>query len=160
MCVLGMHRAGTSVVASLLELLGAHLGPVAHLMEPDETNPAGFWEHQGLTDLNDELLDAYGGSWHEPPALGGGWEDEAAATPIRAKARLLIEADFAEKIFCAWKDPRTCLTLPFWRSLGLCHDVVVVDEEPPMSSSAVERELSITKPEVSGLPGRETVPHP
>ena len=52
-CVLGMHRSGTSALTGVVEQLGAFLGPPAHLMAPRADNPAGFFEHQPLTDLND-----------------------------------------------------------------------------------------------------------
>ena len=43
-CVLGMHRSGTSLVARVLNLLGLDLGPAEHLMRPGAANPAGHWE--------------------------------------------------------------------------------------------------------------------
>jgi len=55
-CVLGMMRTGTSAVAGVLELMGAHFGPEERLLEPNVANPAGFREHKGIIPLNDELL--------------------------------------------------------------------------------------------------------
>ena len=55
-CVLGMHRSGTSLATRALHLLGVSLGPDEHLMRPRADNPLGFFEHQPLTDLNDEIL--------------------------------------------------------------------------------------------------------
>ncbi|MDE2058822.1 MAG: glycosyltransferase [candidate division NC10 bacterium] len=117
MCVLGMHRSGTSLIMRILNLLGVYLGPEAHLMPPSQDNAKGYWEHQQLTDLNDELLSTLGGSWHEPPAFLPGWENMPALAELRQRTRALIRRDFGGAPLWGWKDPRTCLTLPFWQRL-------------------------------------------
>jgi len=68
-CVLGMHRSGTSLITALLQSLGAHLGPPEHMMKPQPDNPRGFYEHQLLNDIDEEILARLGGSWSEPPVL-------------------------------------------------------------------------------------------
>lgn len=110
-----MHRSGTSVAARLHALLGAHLGPPGHRMRADASNARGYWEHQLLTDLNDEILCRLGGSWHEPPELPAGWERAPELGDLRRAAREIVAADFGPSPFFAWKDPRTSLTWPFWR---------------------------------------------
>ena len=114
LCVLGMMRTGTSAVAGLLELLGVHFGPKDRLLEPNVANPSGFWEHKGVIALNDELLARLGGSWHAPPPAVPGWHESPAFDDLRARAMELVAADLAGADVWAWKDPRTCLTLPFW----------------------------------------------
>ena len=116
-CILGMHRSGTSLLTRLLSLLGVELGPDAHLMAPTKFNPTGFWEHEGIVALNDELLARLGGRWQEPPPLAPGWERDPALDDLREKARALVAADFAGRAEWGFKDPRTCLTLPFWKTL-------------------------------------------
>ncbi|MCW2673560.1 MAG: hypothetical protein JWP14_2149 [Frankiales bacterium] len=65
--VLGMHRSGTSLVASALCALGAWPGPDDDLLGPDAFNEAGYFERRStLADL-DGLLDQLGGEWHRPP---------------------------------------------------------------------------------------------
>ena len=123
LCVLGMMRTGTSAVAGLLDLLGAHFGPKDRLLEPNVANPSGFWEHKGVIAVNDELLARLGGSWHAPPAAGPGWHESPTFDDLRARAIELVAADLAAADVWAWKDPRTCLTLPFW-------DVVVASFLP------------------------------
>src|SRR5690349_960994 len=73
-CLLGMHRSGTSLASRMMNVLGVSLGPPEQLMLGNEFNPKGYWEHSQLTALNDDLLRQLGGSWHEPPVLSAGWE--------------------------------------------------------------------------------------
>jgi hypothetical protein len=116
-CVLGMHRSGTSLVAQLLHALDLDLGPEAHLMGPSEDNPAGHWENEPIADLNDEILDRLGGTWWEPPELPPGWERASELADLRREARKLIDEDFAGRQRWGFKDPRICLTLPLWQTV-------------------------------------------
>ena len=52
--VLGMHRSGTSAVASVCNLLGMDLG--ARLMRPAADNEEGFWELEDIYLAHEELL--------------------------------------------------------------------------------------------------------
>lgn len=116
-CVLGMHRAGTSATTGVLSRLGIDLGPPEHLMIAREDNPVGFFEHQALSDLNDEILHRLGGSWHEPPVLSTGWQDDPGLLDLRERAARLLREEFGSASRWGWKDPRTCLTLPFWQPM-------------------------------------------
>jgi len=116
-CVLGMHRSGTSVVTRILNLLGLCLGSEEHLLRPSPTNLKGYWEHAVFSDISETILSRLGGSWHEPPIFAPGWESAAELADLRARARAVIRDDFAAAGLWGWKDPRTCLTLPFWRPL-------------------------------------------
>lgn len=116
-CVLGMHRSGTSLVARLVNLLGVDLGASASLATPAPDNPGGYWEHADLKRLNDEILMTLGGRWDEPPPLPPGWEMQPRLAALRDVARRRLDAELADRASWGWKDPRNCLTLPFWRSL-------------------------------------------
>jgi len=116
-CVLGMHRSGTSVVIRALNLLGVFLGKPEHLLKPAPDNPEGYWENKPINDLNDELLNRLGGTWHKPPRFLEGWAASADLTDLRSKAEKLIHEQFAASSVWGWKDPRTCLTLPFWQMI-------------------------------------------
>jgi hypothetical protein len=116
--VLGMHRSGTSLVAGVLHLLGVSLGPEERLMPAKADNPRGFWEYEPFTEINDAILEAFGGSWDEPPELRFGWERDPRLRGLRRKARAAIRADFPRRAPWAFKDPRTSLTLPFWHRLA------------------------------------------
>jgi hypothetical protein len=116
-CITGMHRSGTSLVANLLSLCGVYLGEEQDLMPATVDNPKGYWEHRKLLLLNNEILAELGGDWETPPAFLDGWADEARVNYLRAKAETLLQ-EFAGKEPWGWKDPRTSLTLPFWMSLN------------------------------------------
>ena len=113
------------MLTRLLHRSGLDLGPESDLMPAAADNPDGFWENLRFVRLNDEILNAVGAAWDLPP-----WQEETFAgadlQPMRAKAQLLIER-FPDKPVWGWKDPRNCLTLPFWQSLlpGLRTIVIV-----------------------------------
>ena len=116
-CVLGMHRSGTSAVARLVNLLGVYLGPEENLVKPGFDNPKGFWEHRELTDLNEKILNKLGGDHLRPPRFLPGWEKSAELDAIRLRAQSVISRDFDAADLWGWKDPRNCLTLAFWQPL-------------------------------------------
>jgi hypothetical protein len=114
-CILGMHRSGTSLVSRMLNVLGLELGPQEHLMRPSSANPSGHWENLPIAELNEEILLRLGGSWAKPPELVPGWEDKPELDDLRQQARELIEADFSGHDLWGFKDPRASLTAPFWQ---------------------------------------------
>lgn len=110
-------RTGTSVIARILGLLGIYLGSNDDLLAPNPENPYGFWEHRDIIALNEELLARFDGTWYEPPELPPGWETDSSIEDLRERSQELIRAKFAGRPQWGWKDPRTCLTLPFWQLL-------------------------------------------
>jgi hypothetical protein len=116
-CVTGMHRSGTSVVTRMLNLLGVYLGEPNDLVPPARDNLDGFWERRDVVALNDEVLALAGGAAIAPPLLAAGWEADAAFDPLRARARELLAGWVHGRPVVGWKDPRTSLTLPFWRTV-------------------------------------------
>src|SRR5262249_4257154 len=114
-CIAGAHRSGTSMLTRLLHECGLYLGTPEELMAAAADNPDGFWENLRFVNLNDEILNALGGGWDLPPPSKPNFRSEHFAK-IELKARHLIES-FAGKAPWGWKDPRTCLTIPFWQGL-------------------------------------------
>ena len=100
--VLGMHRSGTSCVAGML---------VAHGLIPPGTvvrnwdNARGHFEATAAVRLNEAVLAHSGGHWLSPPSSVRWTADQAAE-----RDALLANGD------SVLKDPRTLLTLPFWRA--------------------------------------------
>ncbi len=116
--VLGSHRSGTSAITRLLGLLGLELGPHEQLLEPIQgDNEKGFYEHRPISEVNERILRRLEGSWREPPVLADGWESNEELDDLRARGRDLIARDFDGARSWGFKDPRTSLTLSFWRRL-------------------------------------------
>jgi hypothetical protein len=140
-CILGMHRSGTSLVSRVLNVLGVYLGPEEHLMRPGSDNPAGYWESRPIKQINDEILSILGGSWQEPPTLPAGWERSPELASSRHRAREVIEGDFSSSELWGFKDPRNSLTLPFWqRILDPMRYVICLRNPLDVAASARARE--------------------
>jgi hypothetical protein len=106
-CILGMHRSGTSSLAGSLEEAGLHLGDV---ITEAPHNAKGNRENRRIMTLQDAVLAHSGGAWDAPPpALA--WNDEHRA------ARDAILREFDGVPTWGFKDPRTLVTLDFWREV-------------------------------------------
>ena len=108
--VVGMHRSGTSLTASILGSSGVHLGD--SLVPAGHGNAEGHFEDLEFVDLHRAALEAFG---HDPE----GWDEvvlDHLPDALEARARALIDAR-ASRPFWGWKDPRTALFLPFWERL-------------------------------------------
>ena len=146
-----MHRSGTSVVTRCLELFGYSLGE--SLMEPGEDNPTGFFEDLDVVYLNDQLLLDNGSSWDAPVFTEG---DGLRWSPKRVTdAADIIRDKLVGAPKLAIKDPRVCLTLPFWRavadelqvSLQLC----LVYRNPLDIAASIEQRNQLPKKEALAL---------
>lgn len=115
-CIVGMHRSGTSMVAAMLQRCGLYLGQENQLLGANSGNPDGHFEHTGFFEINEALLRHFGGSWDLPPAPQSGWEQEDSLKPLRLDAKALVDT-FAGQSPWGWKEPRTTLFIPFWRSI-------------------------------------------
>lgn len=114
-CIAGMHRSGTSMVARLFQSCGLYLGPEEELGF-DLNNGEPHWENVKFVALNDEILGRLGGSWDNPPVLASGWERTPAIQSLASEAKKLIK-QFSRSQHWGWKDPRNSLTWPFWQRL-------------------------------------------
>ncbi len=115
-CICGMHRSGTSMVAHTLHQCQIYLGPEEVLKHAASDNPDGFWEDAEFVRINEEILVRSFGGWDTPPLLLPGWESRPEMASLREKALQLIDQRRGQPIW-GWKDPRSSLTLPFWKSL-------------------------------------------
>src|SRR5580704_15895296 len=111
-----MHRSGTSATTAGLAALGLATPSQSDRMASSQWNERGNFESRALTDLNDRLLFARGGTWSGPPALDPGWETDPTLDRWRPRARASFARVFPSRPL-VWKDPRNCLTLPFWRAV-------------------------------------------
>lgn len=139
-CVLGFGRSGTSLTMRLLNILGVEIGDQQDLLPPlDGDNSHGYWEPRWMIDLNDEILSTLGGTWWRPLPLQGGWERQAELEPLRERARVLLQQKFGSATLWGWKDPRTTLTLPFWKELVADIRYVICLRNPADAISSIQR---------------------
>lgn len=114
--MLGMHRSGTSALTRGLEVLGVDLG--RNLKEAVAgDNDKGFFEDWGLSTINDELLALKGGRWDSLSIEALDQSDAEAVAGLKLRAIHEIERAFGHSSYFAFKDPRTCRTLPFWKDV-------------------------------------------
>lgn len=116
-CILGMHRSGTSLLASLLDRLGVYFGPVDDFLAPNFANPAGYWELEAIVQTHDAIFEELSRSWDTVFPLPEGWYREPRIRPHRERLEEVVARTFSEHDVFGWKDPRTCLTLPLWKEI-------------------------------------------
>lgn len=144
-CVLGMHRSGTSLVARLLDGLGVYFGDDRDFLPPNRANTQGYWEIRAVAELQDAILEELSLSWATAHPLPEGWERRPGIEPHRARLAELVQATFSGHELFGWKDPRTCLLLPLWepilaRTRAEVHYVVVVRNPLDVAMSLVKRD--------------------
>jgi len=108
-CILGMHRSGTSCLTGSLEERGLYLGDV---VTEAKFNRKGNRENNELRIINDDLLAFNGGAWDKPPQTLR-WDDELRRRRDAGLAR------YTGIDRWGFKDPRVLLTLPFWLESGV-----------------------------------------
>ncbi|NNE44515.1 MAG: hypothetical protein HKN12_09915, partial [Gemmatimonadetes bacterium] len=140
--VLGMHRSGTSALTRILNLLGVELG--GSLMRAAAgNNSTGFWEHQDLVDLHDELLEHVGSRWDDPRPLDPDRLLADDTRPIRDRMLAVVQRDFSDQPLWGLKDPRLCRLLPVWKELldraGCDVRYVLTARHPAEVAASLER---------------------
>lgn len=145
--VLGMHRSGTSLLASLIRALGVNVGE--SLYPPDVHNPAGYFEDEACMQIQERMLTTLGQPWSE--AIGmlpfpHRWWREPEMGPLVAELEAWIDhrSQNAGPIW-AFKDPRTTRFLPLWHELlqirGLAPRYVLAVRDPDeVAASEVARD--------------------
>jgi hypothetical protein len=129
----------------LLNLLGVEVGPEEDLLAPVlGDNTRGYFEPGWMVELNEEILARLGTAWWRPLPAGPGWEHEEALEPLRERARTLLAEKFPGAApggngLWGWKDPRTNLTLPFWRELIPEARYVICLRNPADVASSLQR---------------------
>lgn len=105
--VTGMHRSGTSLLASMLARSGVNLGP--RLLGATDANPRGHFEDLDLLAWHDHVLADHGLTWYE---AGTGCRLDVSNARRREAEDLLAIRNKGGA--WGWKNPRTCLLLEFW----------------------------------------------
>jgi len=137
-CVAGMHRSGTSMVARLLHEVGVYLGAESELIPPSQDNMDGYMENTRFVQINDELLIRLGGSWGNPPPTTLDDLEKTDIRDLRNRAEVMLQ-NFRGHEPWGWKDPRNSLTLSFWMSLIDGVKVVVCLRHPSQVARSLYR---------------------
>jgi hypothetical protein len=117
--VAGMHRSGTSLLASMLIEAGVDLG--ADLLAPDHQNRRGYFEDRPFVEFDRRVLAA------ACPAGDSGWPDwgwtesESLDTVVidrhAGEGRALLDSRAHDGVW-GWTAPRAALLLDFGRELA------------------------------------------
>jgi hypothetical protein len=114
--ITGMHRAGTSMLSRMINLLGVNLGQ--NLLgvhgTPDPTNPKGHWEDIACIEANKAIIREaidYPTEWEwmNPVCIQG----ESISNGTREVMRHAIQP-LQNQGRWGFKDPRNCITLQAW----------------------------------------------
>ncbi|MEG5099225.1 chromosome partitioning protein ParA, partial [Microcoleus sp. AT13-A5] len=109
--IASMHRSGSSLVASLLQSAGLHIGRKV-MLYPDEGNRKGYFEsfdfwHFHRSVLRSQGIDEDGWTLQENIEVDDRFVEEAKK----------IVSQNSLSVTWGWKEPRTTLFLEFWAEL-------------------------------------------
>ena len=110
--VLGMHRSGTSALASALGCLGA--GLPRDPMPATADNPSGYQESRVIARFHNRLLESAGTRWNDDAPVPREWFDDPGRRADEAEAAALLATEFGGEEVVVLKDPRLCRLLPLW----------------------------------------------
>lgn len=138
--VAGMHRSGTSAVTNAIAKTGFSIGKDP--LPSNDANPTGYYEDKAVIHLNDEVLAQLNLTWWDavvdPWLSHDGIENNLAD---RARKLLLSYLDDCPKLLL--KDPRFCITAPFWlevlNSIEVKHGWIFVYREPTKIMGSLAR---------------------
>jgi hypothetical protein len=114
--VVGMGRSGTSATAGLLVKLGLSGPRPDDLIPASSANESGHWESRGMHRYNARLLAAVGATGYGPPQVMARWDGVRNYNEIHDAASSWFATTYVGKPMMV-KDPRLCVTLPFWRDV-------------------------------------------
>lgn len=146
--VLGMHRAGGSLVARLMNLMGMELGWPLQPVGSD--NPRGTWENRLFQMVNQQLLQGLGANadaMDTPEGLQRFAQQMGRTVLSEADLQDLstrIGQNFMQPVW-GWKDPRTAVAWPFWtqvlRQMGYAQvKPVIVARHPDACFRALQKQ--------------------
>ncbi|MBQ0798949.1 MAG: hypothetical protein KBT63_06655 [Porticoccaceae bacterium] len=135
--ILGMHRSGTSMLASWLHHCGLNLGE--RLLGSGVGNLRGHFEDWDFIELHEQML-------KQVRIRSGGLRNIKKASLLdngatENKIREILQVKSARGIDWGWKDPRTCLFLPTYKRC-ISGTKVIAIFRPPMEvvDSLIRRE--------------------
>ena len=128
-CIVGMHRSGTSCLTGSLQQAGLHLGKFSSW---NRYNEKGNRENQDIVDFHEELLAANGASWDAPPRRLRYSREQLQ------RARELVNSYRSEQPW-GFKDPRSLLALELWREAARPLQLVGIFRHPRAVAESISR---------------------
>ena len=128
-CLLGMHRSGTSYLAGALSHAGLFLGDSNQTGSP--FNARGNQENQAIVTFHETVLKAAGGSWDAPPERIQ-WEARH-----RERAMQLATA-YPSTPLSGFKDPRTLLHWHEWQALPINLQPIGIFRHPQACAASLQ----------------------
>lgn len=142
-CILGMHRSGTSVISRIINLLGFYLGEDSNLMKGNADNLKGYWERNDIVNLHERIMRTLKMKWDTPISLPANWTFLEEIKPFKQELTELVLQIFSNHEAWAWKDPRTSLLLALWKEvlddLGIPFFCVVSIRNPLDVAKSLEK---------------------
>lgn len=116
-CLAGMHRSGTSLMASYLEKCGISMGH--RLVKASTGNEKGHFEDRDLVDFhkavlkdgNDSILKTHSSDTFNPNIKVRLTDEQ------RQQAKKIVDSRMAQNFSWGFKDPRSALFLDVWDDL-------------------------------------------
>jgi len=130
------------MVTRMLHECGVYLGEDKDLLPPSaEDNREGYWENNRIVGINNAILAAFGGTWDAPPEFPEHWIADPRLAEIKVQAREVVN-ELSSRPVWGWKDPRTCVTLPFWKEIVPEMTIVLCVRHPlEVAQSLAVREI-------------------
>ena len=111
--VLGMHRSGTSAMMRVCNLLGVKLG--SSMLESNEYNEMGYWEHKGIIEQHDIILKSLDSMrWDSLRDIPENWLQKNDVISAKKRIKSILDKEFGTSAFWGFKDPRICRLIPLW----------------------------------------------
>jgi hypothetical protein len=146
-----MHRSGTSMITNLLMELGVQFNITETLFLKDQWNVKGYFEQNEIIDVNSQIIIGFDrtknklSEWFSQTIYATMPNPKTFNKRARGQKRqiLSIEKEYAMAMA---KDPRFCLTLPYWQDLINIEKYVICLRDP------VECVLSLKRKQHFPLP--------
>ena len=155
-CVGGMHAGGTSMISKILYFSGVCMGNPRRFSGCDaegKTDFSGQVEDTCFVDLNNRILRTIGATWDSGLPKNNQWIEEFPdKTAMRLAAHWLVKEFDCAPVF-GFKDPRNCVTFPFWKEVIDYPRVVICLRHPAdVKASLFRREAGrLSKEQCSRL---------
>jgi hypothetical protein len=142
--VTGMHRSGTSLVCQLLAAMGVSFGADADRFPSDRWNAAGYFEQKAVMDANSRIVTG----WSRNRSRLAAWCSKLVYLCMPGAARIAARAERQRDAIAELgrqyrdaevKDPRFCLTLPWWQRWTEVQHVVVCMRHPAAVVASLAR---------------------